>query len=486
MGANNNGQLGNNTTTQSFVPVQVQSTETGAGATGMLRNVVAVAAGAYHNLALENMGTVRSWGHNSNGQLGNADTTQRLRAESVWDATGDASQRLTNVVAIAAGYYSSYALKGDGTVWAWGHNGQGQLGDGSNSHASRPVQVKGVNGVGALSGVVAIAAGSVHALAVLSDSTVVGWGVNVSGMLGDNTSGNKNTPVEVVGENCIGKLGGVIAVAAGYYHSVALKDDGSVWAWGTNNQGQLGQGNTTLSQCPVRMMYTGNVHVSDGAGIAAAARVTYVLRGSGVWATGYGLGRGMGNGANDNDNHLLTEVTMGPSASAKLTDITAIAAGGSSGAAHGLALATTGTLYGWGAGGSGQNGNNSTASNSMAQPVLNVGYGSTTLPTCASGFCTNVLKCTIAGVTYAIGQPNPANPCQECRSTNTTAWSAKASGTNCKTDTLTCTTNACNASGSCVPTVTTGCLINNQCIPSGAAQSTGSCNVCTPSKSTTA
>ena len=158
---------------------------------------------------------------------------------------------LTDVVAIAAGGYS-LALKSDGTVWAWGYNGHGSCGDGLEGAArpsirDTPVQVTN------LSGVVAIAAGALHGLALKSDGTVWAWGLNDAGLLGaagggqlgDGTMTTRSTPVPVMG------LGGVVAIAAGSGHSLALQDDDTLWAWGVNGFGQLGDGTTTARLTPV-------------------------------------------------------------------------------------------------------------------------------------------------------------------------------------------------------------------------------------------
>jgi alpha-tubulin suppressor-like RCC1 family protein len=138
-----------------------------------------------------------------------------------------------------SGEMNSLALKSDGTVWAWGTNGYGMLGDGSIIDRLLPVQVKDTAGTGYLSGIVAIAAGDDQSLALKSDGTVWAWGQNTYGQLGDGTTINMLTPVRVVGINS------VASVSAGNSFSVALKYDGTVWTWGLNDQGQLGTGNTT-------------------------------------------------------------------------------------------------------------------------------------------------------------------------------------------------------------------------------------------------
>jgi hypothetical protein len=128
---------------------------------------------------------------------------------------------LTGVMAIAAGYYHTLALKKDGTVWAWGENAYGELGNGTNTDSNLPVQVSG------LSGVTAIAGGEYHSLALKSDGTVWAWGDNSYAALGIKPYlPFSDVPVQVSG------LTDVLAIAAGSNHSLALKKDGTVWAWG--------------------------------------------------------------------------------------------------------------------------------------------------------------------------------------------------------------------------------------------------------------
>ena len=233
-GLNTYGQLGDGTTTQRLTPVQVQG----------LTSVVAISAGKEQNMVLKADGTVWAWGYNAYGNLGDGTRTQRLIPVQV--------QGLTNVVAMAYGGGSGHgvALKADGTVWAWGNNTLGQVGNGAVSVAqATPVQV------GGLANVVAIAAGDAHSLALESDGTVWAWGVNDSapwaagcnGQLGDGTTTNRLIPVQVHG------LTGVAAIAGGGSHSLALKSDGTVWAWGCNNMGQLGDGTTTNRLTPVQV-----------------------------------------------------------------------------------------------------------------------------------------------------------------------------------------------------------------------------------------
>jgi VCBS repeat-containing protein len=247
-GYNSKGQLGDGTTTSRSTPVQV------SGLTG----VVAVATGDEHSLALKSDNTVWAWGSNYYGQLGDSTHTDRYTPVQVKSQSGVGS--LTSVVAIAAGLQQGLALKSDGTVWAWGYGRNGQLGTGTNQDADHPVQVSG------LSSVVAIAAGNIHSLALMSDGTVWAWGYNGEGQLGDGTTLERWAPVHVKGTGGVGYLSSVVAIAAGGSHSLALKSDGTLWAWGDNSKGQLGDGTTTESHTPVQVSGLSSVLAIAGGG----------------------------------------------------------------------------------------------------------------------------------------------------------------------------------------------------------------------------
>src|SRR5207249_1715471 len=141
---------------------------------------------------------------------------------------------------VVSSLYHSLAIKPDGSLWSWGHNNYGQLGNATTLDQWFPEQVS------SLSNVVAAAAGTYHSVAAKSDGTVWAWGYNAHGELGDGTITNRFTPVQVSG------LSGVIAIAAGQYFTLALKSDGTVWTWGYNGNGQLGNGSATNSSIPVR------------------------------------------------------------------------------------------------------------------------------------------------------------------------------------------------------------------------------------------
>ena len=219
-GGNLYGQLGNNTTTQSSIPVTVSGIST----------ATAIAMGYGHTCALLADKTVQCWGYNYYGQLGNNTTTQSTFPVPV--------SGINTAIAIAAGYRHTCALLASGSVQCWGYNGAGQLGDSTTTQSTIPVPVIGI------STATAIATGYQHSCALLADKTVQCWGENIFGQLGDGSTTHSSIPVPVSG------ITAATEIAAGYHHSCALSG-GAVQCWGDNSSGQLGDNTTVNSSIPV-------------------------------------------------------------------------------------------------------------------------------------------------------------------------------------------------------------------------------------------
>ncbi len=257
-GQNDRGQLGDGTDTSRTTPFKV----TGPEGKGFLSGITAIYAGQNHTIALDEDGNVWAWGDNWGGQLGDGTKTTRYTPVKVKSYGLD--EFLSGIIAISGGRYHTVALKEDGSVWTWGWNEYGQLGDGTHTTRLKPVRVKGPGGVGYLSGIIDIAGGRDHTVALDNNGDVWTWGCNDDSQLGDGTVTPRTTPVKVKGPGGAGFLTGIVGIAAGQSHTVALKEDGSVWTWGCNEDGQLGDGTNTLRSTPVQVKGPEGIgHLSD-------------------------------------------------------------------------------------------------------------------------------------------------------------------------------------------------------------------------------
>jgi alpha-tubulin suppressor-like RCC1 family protein len=317
-GDNNAGQLGDGTTLGTFVPVQV----VGPGGSGYLNGIAMVAGGDWHTIALKNDGTVWTWGYNNYGELGDGTTASSSTPVQVKGPGG--SGFLTGITAIAGGYLHTIALKDDGTVWTWGYNGYGELGNGTTTDSSVPIQVVGQGGLGYLAGIVAIGGGSSHTVALKNDGTVWTWGDNNYGELGDGTTTNRSAPVRVVGQGGSGFLSGITAISSGEFHIIALKDDGTVWTWGRNEYGQLGDGTTTSTSTPVHVIAPGGLeNLSNVKAVSGGRWHTVILKNDAtVWTWGFNFQGELGDGTM-NDSYLPVQV-LGPQGVGHLTGVATI------------------------------------------------------------------------------------------------------------------------------------------------------------------
>jgi alpha-tubulin suppressor-like RCC1 family protein len=268
-----------------------------------LTGVIAVAGGWLHSLAVKSDGSVWAWGDNQYGELGDGTTNLGLTPVRV---TG-----LTGVVKVAAGNGWSLALKSDGTVWAWGVDTYGILGNNPHPNSLTPVQVNG------LSHVTDIAAGSQHALALETDAsgqgTVWAWGQDFVGQIGngDTCLCSFLLPVQVPG------LPSAAGIAGGDLTSVALGSDGSVWTWGANLDGALGDGSTTsIRPSPAQIIAAGSGIIR----VAAGGNHSVALKANGT-VVGWGSNGSGELGTNPTMKHSTIVTVL------RLTGVTAVAAG---------------------------------------------------------------------------------------------------------------------------------------------------------------
>lgn len=220
-GLNSSGQIGDGTVVSAYEPVHLA-----------LSSIVAVAAGNYHSVALASDGTVYTWGYNVAGQLGNNTTA---------NTSSPAPVSGIQAAAIAAGPNHTLVVSTNGTVWAWGENGSGQLGDGSTTRRLTPVQMTGI------ANATAVAAGTVTSHILLADGTLRATGWNGSGTIGDGTTTQRTTPVVV------STLTDILEIVTAHTHVVARRADGTVWTWGGNSNGELGLGDRTLRTLPTQI-----------------------------------------------------------------------------------------------------------------------------------------------------------------------------------------------------------------------------------------
>jgi alpha-tubulin suppressor-like RCC1 family protein len=317
-GQNSSGQLGDATTTTRTAPVGVVG----------LSGVTQVSAGVAHTCAVTGTGNVRCWGDNEMGQLGDGTMTNRSTPAAVFGLVGATS--------VATGSAHSCALRFD-QAWCWGHNSSSQLGDGTAENSSFPTSVVGLD-----ADVVAVTANGDHSCALTTVGQVRCWGYNLAGQLGDGTFVDRATPVPVAG------LGlGVRAVAAGNRHTCAITSDTRVRCWGLNAGGLLGHGGTEpASSTPVLVQgITGARAISAGGGHTCA-----LLDSGAVRCWGVNLYGAVGDGT-----------TVDRTVPVTVTGLAGTPESLSAGAGHTCAVVAAGTANCWGYNGLGQLGTGSTA-----------------------------------------------------------------------------------------------------------------------------
>jgi alpha-tubulin suppressor-like RCC1 family protein len=324
-GSNAYGELGDNTTTDSSVPIKVHG----------LAHVVAVTAGGSHSCALITDGTVRCWGYNAYGQLGNNTTTDSHLPVKV--------SGLTQVVALSAGLDHTCALLANGTASCWGLNNVGQLGDGTTAMPLVPVKVH------SLTHVTSIGAGGESTCALQSDAIVSCWGLNNHGQLGDGTTNDAHAPIRVL------HISHPKALSVGSFSACALVSGGAVRCWGSGGVGELGNGGTTDSSTAVAVASLSKASaLSSGGGESCA-----IVRGQ-TFCWGYNIYGQVGDGTTADTGRLT------PAAVGQLGTSTEISAGGE----HTCARLATGSLRCWGYNLDGELGNGTTTNSALPVSVI--------------------------------------------------------------------------------------------------------------------
>ncbi len=368
-GANSFGQLGDGTTSSRNTPVRVMEAP-GVPLTG----VRAIAAGGHgHSLALMQDGTVLAWGDGGFGHNGNGSTANQSYPVLV-EKTGGTP--LTNVIAIADGAQHSLAVTSNGEVWAWGSGGYGRIGDGATSNRTRAVRVEISAGV-PLTGVVQVAAGNAHSTAITSSGSIFTWGRNLQRQLGLGHVADRDRPHQVTlphqaifitcgptntfaaaldgsvirtygwGENGTSyripngtsdsaiawpsellnapstPLTGIFKIAAGWKHGLGVHENGSVLGWGTSNYGQVGDGTTNILQYPVPVVDTSSQPLTNIISVVSGYEFSAALSLSGeVYVWGHGQSGQMGNATNSHTNTRALQSAHHPQLENMLPSIT--------------------------------------------------------------------------------------------------------------------------------------------------------------------
>jgi len=230
-GDNSDGQLGDGTRIQRTSPIQI----------GIDTNWKLITIGDFYTLGLRTNGTLWAWGRNSSGQLGDGTNISRLIPNIIGNSTW---------IIVDAGDAHTIGIKSNKTLWAWGNNLSGQIGNGTFGNIYNTAIL-----ISSDTNWSKVSAGGNHSLAIKNNGTLWSWGSNDAGQLGDGTTVNKITPIQ------IGTDTTWVSISAGYRHSIALKSDGTMWAWGDNNARQLGNGNISQSNSPIQVSIFGTITI---------------------------------------------------------------------------------------------------------------------------------------------------------------------------------------------------------------------------------
>lgn len=340
-GNNTYGQLGDGSTTNRALPVDVA---------GLGASATAIAAGVYHTCAITTGGGVACWGWNAYGQLGNGSTVTSSTPVAVQSLGGPAT-------AIAAGWAHTCAVLASGDVKCWGWNVLGELGDGTQTNRVTPVRVAGLGGPAT-----SVDAGADHTCARLASGGVMCWGFNESGQVGDNSTTNRTAPVAVSGLPA-----GAQSIVLGALHTCVRTPANGASCWGDNWYGQVGDNSTVNRLAPAAVVGMGSgVLAVSAAGFHSCALMT----GGALKCWGYNASGQLGDGTKTDR-----------AAPAPVLGLSGPVAAVATGDGHTCALMAAGGVSCWGENGGGQLGNNSNSDSVVPVSVLNLVDGPTATPT---------------------------------------------------------------------------------------------------------
>lgn len=369
-GYNYNGQLGDGTQSSRSTPKRIELPGLAAG-----ERVAQIATGTQHSLALTSAGNVYAWGDNDRGAIGDGTSNNVRRTPVKVELAGLAAGE--KVIQVTSRQESSLALTSVGSVYGWGVNGNGQLGDGTTESRLTPVKAQ-LSGLSDGVRITQLAAGGAHTLALASDNSVYGWGFNQMGQLGNNSPGGdlglgQSLPVRADLSN-VGNGAHITQLAAGEDHSLALASDGNVYAWGFGDSGALGNGTSADQHLPTKMPLAG----AKATDIAAGLHTSLVLSDdNAIYGTGFNNEGQLGNGSTSGPVRTPVKADLSRLDGAKVTRI-------ATGSVASMALTSGGAIYGWGFNDDGQIGNGSTQDERIPTRAISpfltvaaVGFGGT-------------------------------------------------------------------------------------------------------------
>jgi Secretion system C-terminal sorting domain/Regulator of chromosome condensation (RCC1) repeat len=294
---------------------------------GNENNWRAISSGSFHTCAIKTDNTLWTWGKNNVGQLGDGTFVQKTIPTQIGTDQ--------NWSSVSSGYTYTMCVKTNGTLWAWGDNTYGQLGNNSILPLNSPTQI------GTDTDWLSVSSGAFHTLATKTNGSLWAWGFNNSGQLGDGTSANQIVPIR------IGTDSDWANVSAGLYHSIALKQNGTLWTWGKNDSGQLGDGTTSQRNSPTQIGTATWIAISRGDSHTVAIKSNNTL-----WSWGGNAAGQLGNGTTNPTLPIITAL-LSPVQIGTATDWQSV----TSKVVHNLAIKTDGSLFVWGNNPYGQLGN---------------------------------------------------------------------------------------------------------------------------------